>query len=130
MKTYTMILAAFVASTAMAAPEDIAIQDWDTNGDGLLSRTEAAAIQYDVFYTFDLDEDGDLKGREREGFEAHLAFRQSQKPALGLLKAPDANGDGLISAGEFKAWTARMFEMMDHSGDGLLSPGEMLAQKP
>ncbi|WP_299354786.1 hypothetical protein [uncultured Shimia sp.] len=130
MKIIITLPALLLASIAIAAPDDIRISDWDTNGDGLLSREEAAAIQYDAFDYFDLDEDGDLKGSEREDFEADLAFRQSQNHDTAMVAAPDANGDGLISAGEFKAWTGRMFDQVDKNGDGLISKDEMQAHQP
>lgn len=130
MKKTTALVLALAASTAFAAPEDVSIANWDVDQDGPLSRAEAAAIQYDSFDYFDLNEDGDLKGSEREGFEAHLAFGQSQNPLIGTVGAPDANGDGIISAGEFRTWTSRVFDRMDVSGDGLLSESELMAQKP
>ena len=130
MKKRILIISLLAASTAFAAPEDINVADWDVNGDGLLSREEAAAIQYHAFATYDLNEDGDLRGREREGFEAHLAFRRSEHAVFATLGSPDANGDLLISAGEFETWTGRMFDRLDQSGDGALSPMELPTQAP
>ena len=130
MKYVTTLAALLLGSVAMAAAEDIRFADWDTNGDGSLSRDEAAEIQYHMFDTFDLDEDGDLKGREREAFEATLSFRHNENPVIATMGSPDANGDGLISAGEFKRWTSSMFDRLDLSGDGALSEQEMMAKRP
>lgn len=130
MKKTICVMVAFAASMAMAEPDEIRIDDWDVNGDGLLSHEEAAAIQYDVFDTYDQDEDGDLKGREREGFEANLAFRRSGNQVIATMGSPDMNRDGLISAGEFKRWTGAMFDRLDTSGDGMISPEEMAAKRP
>ena len=130
MKNTLTLIAALSASMAFASPDDVTLQDWDSNGDGLLSREEAAEIQYHMFDSFDLNEDGDLRGREREAFEQLRAFRQAENPLFATLGSPDVNGDMLISAGEFQAWTNRLFDRLDLSGDGALNEQEMLAQKP
>ena len=94
----------------------------DKNGDGVISRDEAAAHPRlaNSFDRIDTNKDGVLSQDElRAAHQAHHADR----PKL------DANGDGMISRDEAKNAPRLManFDAIDTNKDGMLSRDEMAA---
>jgi len=96
----------------------------DTNGDGMISRQEAAALPRLLknFDAIDTNHDGQITGEELR------AFHQAQRAEH--WKRLDTDGDGKISKAEAQANAPRLFEHfaeIDTNGDGFLSPGELKA---
>jgi len=94
----------------------------DKNGDGVISRDEAAAHPRlaESFDRIDTNKDGVLSQDElRAARQAHHADR----PKL------DANGDGMISRDEAKNAPRLManFDAIDTNKDGMISRDEMTA---
>lgn len=96
----------------------------DKNGDGLISRAEAAALpklatQFDAI---DTNKDGQISSDElRANHEAKRAER---------WKKLDANADGKVSKAEAQANAPRMFDhfdQLDANKDGFITQEEMKA---
>ncbi|HTN48087.1 MAG TPA: EF-hand domain-containing protein [Burkholderiaceae bacterium] len=126
MNTRILVAAAFSAafSVAIAAPTDApaprGFVALDKNGDGVISRDEAAGHPRlaESFDRIDTDKDGVLSQDElRAARQAHHAGRTRL----------DANGDGMISRDEAKAAPrlAANFDAIDTNKDGVLSRDEL-----
>lgn len=115
--------AAFSVASAASADGSPArgFSSLDKNGDGVVSRDEAAAHQRlaDSFDRIDANKDGVLSQDEmRVARQAHHADR----PKL------DANGDGMISRDEAKnaPRLTSNFDAIDTNKDGMISRDEMM----
>jgi len=100
----------------------------DTNGDGLISRAEAAALPRIAqnFDAIDTNKDGQISMDELR------AFHQQQRAAAAAehFKRIDTDGDGRISKAEAQANAPRLFahfDKLDVNGDGFITPEEMQA---
>ena len=98
----------------------------DTNGDGMISRQEAAALPRIAknFDAIDANRDGQVTGEELR------AFHKSQRAEH--WKRLDTDGDGRVSKAEAQANAPRLFEhfnQLDANGDGFLTPEEMKAAR-
>ena len=92
----------------------------DANGDGAITRAEAAAVRGAQFSRLDTDGDGYLSQAER-----------SAAPGGGRLlsRIPDGDSDSRISRAEFMAAPYRGFDRLDADGDGTLSAQELEAAR-
>jgi hypothetical protein len=106
----------------------------DTDGDGRVSRAEAAAVgserQAAWFDKLDQDKDGYLTQEElRQARETRKGnFREK---GAERFKATDANGDGQLSLDEVQAKSPKLAEKfgeLDKDKSGYLSPAEL--QRP
>ena len=98
----------------------------DTNGDGLISRQEAAALPRIAknFDAIDANRDGQVTADELR------AFHKSQRGEH--WKRLDTDGDGRISKAEAQANAPRLserFAEIDANGDGFVTPEEMKAAR-
>jgi Ca2+-binding EF-hand superfamily protein len=94
----------------------------DTDGNGMLSRQEAAALPRlaERFDAIDANHDGQVT------FEELRAFHQAHAGKRGGRSA-DANGDGKVTREEFMARAASRFDRLDANKDGVLTSDEMAA---
>jgi Ca2+-binding EF-hand superfamily protein len=129
---YVTILAALglgsAAFLALAAPEGHdpmgRLKRADTNGDGMISRQEAAALPMisKHFDQIDANHDGQVTVEELK------AFHEQQRAAH--WKKVDTDGDGRISRAEAQANAPRLaeqFDQLDANNDGFLTPDELAA---
>lgn len=134
MKTVLVICAIALASAAtgvMAHPEGQEqrgaklerLRAADTNADGLISRTEAAALPRiaERFDAIDANRDGQVSFEELRAFR-HQARRE------GFLARLDADKDGKVSKAEALAKAAERFERVDANKDGFITPDELAAR--
>ena len=96
----------------------------DTNGDGMISREEAAALPMVAknFDQIDANRDGQVT------FDELRAFHEQQRAEH--WKRLDTDGDGRISRQEAQANAPRLaerFDKLDTNGDGFLTPDELRA---
>lgn len=98
----------------------------DTNGDGMISRQEAASLPMIArhFDVIDANRDGQVTADELR------AFHQAQRGQH--WKRLDTDGDGKVSKAEAQANAPRLFEHfaeVDANGDGFVTPEEMKAAR-
>lgn len=130
MKYAALVAALALGATATAslaqqpAPQKGAMMERlraaDTNGDGLISRAEAAALPRlaEHFDALDANHDGQLSLDELRAARHHGRFAKAFQRA-------DANGDGRISRDEFLAQAQARFDRLDANHDGFVTVEEM-----
>jgi Ca2+-binding EF-hand superfamily protein len=105
------------------------IENWDLDGDGLVTLAEATQKRDDVFTAFDADENGQLSDEEYTMFDEMRAIDQegmakpkSNPEEAGMMRQfNDTNGDGQVSRDEFLGATAAWIAKMDRNGDGAVT---------
>jgi Ca2+-binding EF-hand superfamily protein len=102
----------------------------DTNGDGMLSRQEAASMPRIAkhFDEIDANKDGQITADELRAFHEKMKGEHG-KAGGDMFKKLDANGDGRISRDEAKAAPrlAEHFDAIDANKDGFITVDEMKA---
>ncbi len=123
------------------------VQNWDQDGDGVVTLEEAQTKRDALFTSFDADGDGKLSSAEFDAFdEMRAADQDAMREEMGELAGGgmgkgmgkgmgmghgmmgaeggmmrdfnDTDGDGAVSREEFVGRTAEWFAMMDRTGDG------------
>ena len=114
------VLAAATPGWAQQAGGSDSVMAMDANGDGAITRAEAAAARGAQFNRLDADGDGHLSQAER-----------SAAPGGGRLlsRIPDGDGDGRLSRAEMMAAPYRGFDRLDADGNGTLSAQELAAAR-
>jgi hypothetical protein len=99
----------------------------DTNGDGLVSKAEAAALPRLAahFDAIDANKDGQLSPDELRA--AHAARGKGDKG--GMFARTDADNDGRVSQQEFVAKATERFQRVDANGGGFISQEEAAAAR-
>ncbi|HEY8507885.1 MAG TPA: EF-hand domain-containing protein [Steroidobacteraceae bacterium] len=146
-----VVLAAVIAGlagvTAVAAQDDgrhgkrmgreaAIMQQWDTNGDGTVTRDEAQAAAAEQtakrFDALDQNKDGVITADELKQLrEARRAAMQERFQEH--FKAADTNGDGVLDESEASKgmpMLARRFAEIDTNKDGTISQDELKAHHP
>jgi Ca2+-binding EF-hand superfamily protein len=94
----------------------------DTNADGLISRSEAAALPRlaDRFDEIDANKDGQVSFEELRASRGHHRHG-------GYLKRMDTDGDGKVSRAEALSAAEAAFARADANADGFVTKEEMRA---
>ncbi len=133
---------AIAGSHGAAKPGGHFIENWDLDGDGRVTPTEAAQKRAEVFAMFDQNEDGALDAAEYDLFDETRQADMAEN-AGGHQKGPmqrvnqglqrgfnDTDGDGRVTADEFTTRSDAWFAMIDRDGDGVLTPADFRLAKP
>lgn len=113
---------------------DARFEQFDADGDGLVTEAELSARRAARAAALDADADGYLSAEELTAFyQAQAAERIASMVAREMARA-DADGDGRISAAEKMLggegrMAARLFERADADGDGAVSRAEFDAAR-
>jgi Ca2+-binding EF-hand superfamily protein len=135
MKKIVILIAATFATAgtvALAAPDTTRgpgkgamlerLKAADTNADGLLSRTEAAALPRlaERFDAIDANKDGQVSFEELRASRKGHGHRHG-----GGMKHADTDGDGKVSKAEMLARAEARFDRADANKDGFITADEM-----
>jgi len=97
----------------------------DTDGDGAITRAEAAAARDRLFDRLDRNADGVIGPAEIEALERRVTLRTGmmrQRLSLALMRR-DSDGDGAITRAEMQV-EGPFFAVADADGDGVISAQE------
>lgn len=126
--TITFFAATLLPLSALAqnAPGAHFIENWDQDGDGVVTLAEAEQRRGDVFFTFDANEDTFLDSEEYAMFdEARANDMAGRGNGNGMRRAQegmtmafnDVDADGKVAQDEFIARTADWIALLDRDGD-------------
>lgn len=93
--------------------------EMDTNHDGFVSREEFVAYQKKRFDEFDTNHDGKIDAKEIAS--SPPLMERNLKTAERMIKEWDKNGDGIVSAEEFKQASEERFARQDKAGTGKIA---------
>ncbi|MGJ8621171.1 MAG: EF-hand domain-containing protein [Yoonia sp.] len=131
MKITTLTLAALLplSAAAQGAPGAHFIENWDLDANGTVTLAELEQRRSDVFYMFDMDEDGALDAAEYVSFDAVRAADMASQGGHGTGKMGrvqegltllfnDTDDDGQVSEAEFLAMTSEWLTLIDRDRSG------------
>jgi hypothetical protein len=102
--------------------------EMDTNHDGFVSRDEFIAYQKKRFDEFDTNHDGKINAKEIAS--SPPLMERNLKTAERMVKQWDTNGDGVVTADEFKKDADERFTKQDKAGTGKIArPGKPMPPK-
>jgi len=91
----------------------------DTDHDGFISRAEFMAADKKRFEEFDTNHDGKIDAKEIAS--SPPLMERNLRTAERMMKQWDANGDGVVTAEEFKAAGEQRFSKQDKDGTGKIA---------
>ena len=101
----------------------------DTNHDGVINSNEIANASV-ALLTLDNNGDGQLTTNEYlPSLPANAPKNAPRPPQPAIVKALDANSDGVIDANEIANAPAAL-KALDKNGDGQLTPDEFIGSRP
>ena len=101
----------------------------DANHDGVIDSNEIANASA-ALLTLDKNGDGQLTTNEYlPSLPANAPKDAPRPPQPAIVKALDANGDGVIDANEIANAPAAL-KALDKNGDGQLTPDEFIGSRP
>lgn len=120
------LLLAPVASLAAGGPTRFFAQA-DANGDGTLSKDEAAAFRKAEVAKMDGNKDGYVSADEMKDFVLAKMEARAADMADKRIKAADKDSDGRLSIAELEGddRMTRLFARLDKDGDGAITRAEM-----
>ena len=107
------------SGTAEAPARRSPFDEMDTNHDGFVSRDEFIAYQKKRFDEFDTNHDGKIDAKEIAS--SPPLMERNLKTAERMVKQWDKNGDGIVSADEFKQDAEDRFTKQDKTGSGKIA---------
>jgi Ca2+-binding EF-hand superfamily protein len=129
-----------VTTAGMAAAQDrrggmgmdMMFERLDTDGDGRITRAEAAAARAARIAALDSDGDGIVTRDEAVAFARAEASDRAGRRAAAMFDRADADGDGRLTAAELMTGggmrggpdIGRMFDRLDRDGDGAITRDE------
>ncbi|TGX55908.1 EF-hand domain-containing protein [Sphingomonas gei] len=111
--------ATLLTGSAIAAPQDRGrdmLVTTDTNGDGVVTKSEFLADVDARFAKLDANKDGKISADERP---ADGEGRRGR-----MLSRTDTNGDGAVSLDEQRIQANRRFDRLDTNADGKIDKAE------
>ena len=106
-----------------------AFDEIDTNHDGFISRDEFFAAQKKRFDEFDTNHDGKIDAKEIAS--SPPLMERNVQMAERMVKQWDSNGDGIVTADEFKKFSEDRFAKQDKDGTGKIPrPTPPAAMRP
>jgi hypothetical protein len=106
----------------------------DTNHDGFISKDEFLASEKKRFEEFDSNHDGKVDAKEIAS--SPPLMERNLKTAERMVKQWDANGDGTVTADEYRKNAEERFSKQDKDGTGRIAkkapppPGAPMMMKP
>jgi hypothetical protein len=102
------------------------IANYDSDGDGTVTRAELESGLRQYFRQADTNHDGRLDPDEVAAANQRR-IRQDESAAMPLI---DWNHDGFVDFDEFAAGVRSQFEQLDLNGDGKVTPDEFRRARP
>lgn len=134
--TLALLALAAPAWAQVQQPGSHFIENWDLDGDGVVSLEDITTRRGDVFLTFDYDEDGALDAEEYAFFDearendmknngGHGTGNAMRRVSEGMtLVFNDTDGNGEVSQEEFIAHAGDWMAMLDRNGDGSVTSND------
>ena len=110
------------------------LEEWDMNTDGTVTADDIAARRVEQFDMFDLNGDGAIAADEQANMAQTIAGQEEVNQAGHGMNGPgprihgamtaeynDVDANGIISAAEWAAGSARLFADLDRNGDGAIN---------
>ena len=128
-----MVIAASAALAEDTVPGSHFVENWDTDGDGVVSIEDITKRRGDVFFTFDANDNGALdadeyvdfdeaRANDRENNGGHGSGNGLRRASEGMTLAfNDTDGNGEVSREEFLARSADWLELLDRNSDGVVT---------
>lgn len=126
------------ASGSGGTPGAHFIENFDEDGDGIVTLEEVRTKRGDILYMFDANDDGILTSEEYDMFdETRAADHENEEGGQGkggqgkgdkgegmTREVTDLNGDGQVTLEEFQAATDAWFAGKDRNGDGIITTAD------